>query len=115
MASGWITALIISFDTRQLRSICRDIAAAESLVGVEQAGKLRQVLADFRAAETFYELSGLVDLPTGDELQLEIQLGTTHSLVVRCGNRRPARLVEGGTNLNTVDRIKVMEIKQNDP
>lgn len=82
------------------------------MLGIAQAGTLRQVLADFRAADTLFDVAGIFDLPPGDASEFPVPLGPTHRIVLRCGNAKPAKLPEGGINWNLVDRLRVMEITQ---
>lgn len=103
----------ISFETRQLRAICRDAAEAEASIGPLAAARLRQVLADLRAADALFDLADFIDLPAEGQNELVLTVEPTHRLVLRCGNRTPPRSPSGEIDWNAVDRLKVMEITAN--
>lgn len=75
----------ISFETRQLRAICRNTADAETEIGPEAAASLRQVLADLRAADALFDLADFIDFPTEGKNELVLPVEPTHNLVLRCG------------------------------
>ena len=103
----------LSFETRLLRTVCRDSAEAQKAYGEPVAAALRRVLADLRAANTIFDMAAIFDLPTGTESQFSVPVGTTHRLVMRCGNRKPPLLPSGAIDWNAVDRVKIMEVSAN--
>jgi hypothetical protein len=105
--------LVISFETRALRTSCRDVAEANSLYGEEASAALRRVLADLRAADTMFDVVAFFDLPDGANTEFSAPLGTTHQLVLRCGEKQPPVLPSGEVDWAAVDRIRVVNVTAN--
>jgi hypothetical protein len=102
--------LVISFETRPLRSACRDSAEAQTLYGEAAAAALRRVLADLRAADTMFDVAPFFDLPTGASAEFSAPLAAKHHIVLRCGERKPPLLPSGDVDWNAVDRIRVLDV-----
>jgi len=105
--------LVISFETRPLRTVCHDSAEALKAFGEAAAAALRHVLADLRAANTMFDVAAIFDLPTGVGNEFSTPLGATHRLVLRCSNRKPPALPSGEIDWNAVDRVRVLDVIAN--
>jgi len=105
--------LVISFETRLLRTVCRDSAEAQKYYGEAAAAVLRRILADLRAANSMFDVTALFDLPTGTDSEFSTSLGAAHRLVLSFGNRKPPLLPSGEVDWNAVDRIKVLNVIAN--
>ena len=105
--------LVISFETRPLRTVCHDSAEATKAYGANAAAALRRVLADLRAANTIFDVATLFDLPTGEDSEFFTPLGETHRLVLRC-SKKPPVLPSREIDWNAVDRILVLNVIAND-
>jgi hypothetical protein len=105
--------LVISFETRLLRTVCYDSAEALKAYGEAAAPALRRALADLRAANTMFDMAAIFDMPVGGDSEFSTPLGTTHRLVLRCSNRSPPLLPSGEIDWNAVDRIRVLDVIAN--
>jgi hypothetical protein len=105
--------LVISFETRALRTVCRDSAEAQALYGDAAAAALRRVLADLRAANTMFDVAPFFDLPTGASSEFSTPLAATRHLVLRCGEKKPPLLPSGNVDWNSVDRVRVLDVIDN--
>ena len=105
--------MVISFETRPLRTLCNDSAEALKAYGEAASAALRRVLADLRAANTMFDVAAILDLPTGPGSEFSTPLGATHRLILRCSNRKPPVLPSGEIDWNAVDRVRVLDVIAN--
>lgn len=102
----------ISFETRQLRSICTDPAKAEQAFGVEVAAALRARLADLLAVT--YAGDVPVARPTvieGERPTLEYPLAGGWVLVAKVGSRNVPRRENDSLDLARVRRAILLEVR----
>ena len=102
----------ISFETKDLRTICEIEAHAQNKLGDETAGILKRRLADIRSAKTISDLIAgrprELDDGTG---QMVIDLYPSYRLVF-CANHPSNPVVDSGNiDWSRVSRVKIVSIE----
>ena len=117
---GWViggkgppTAMVIGFETRQLRQLCESRKLLESKFGVQGASFVRARLADLQAATSLQEVLNLGLLKTSDSLVCgAIRLhGQGLAMVLK-----PVWALQSGENAadsEHVTRVKILSIELN--
>jgi hypothetical protein len=117
---GWViggkgppTAMVIGFETRQLRQVCESRKLLESKFGVQGASFVRARLADLQAATSLQEVLNLgllkaSDSPVGEAIRLH---GQGLAMVLK-----PVWVSQSGENAaesQHVTRVKILSIELN--
>jgi proteic killer suppression protein len=110
---SFLVLVIIAFSTRAIRSLCECQATAERELGLKPAEKLRERLADIRAA------SNVTELVAGGPRQIEgakrpwyaIGLAEGYRMVL-CANHNDIPLTNSGrVDWSKVNRVRVHKIE----
>lgn len=103
----------LSFDTRRLRTLCREHEEAVAAIGAPAAEALRTRVADLRAVTDLADLpAGRPCISEGDPPQLRFPLREGWSLVTVVAHQDVPRNSEGELDTARVRRIRVQEIRQ---
>jgi len=103
--------LELAFDTKKLRSLCENEAAAVRCLGDKVARKLRARLADLRALDCICDLPiyGPAIFDRGQE-SLQIPLGIGHALLLSANHSSNPLSESGNVDWRQVSRVKILEI-----
>jgi hypothetical protein len=99
----------ISFETKELREICRSSEVAEQSLPRTVARSLRAVVADLRAARYFDEFTQIQGLPGTEECA--VPLGDGYKLHVASGHRITPR-TDRDFDPTKVYRVRVLAIEE---
>jgi hypothetical protein len=103
----------LSFRTHMVRTICEDEDKAVSMLGVAAADRLRNRLADLRAAGTVSDLvAGNPRFSGHRNSELRIQLDEAHDLFCRPNHTTPPEDSAGLIDWPRVHRLQVVEIEE---
>ena len=103
----------LAFDTFALRSLCESQLKADRELGTKVAARLRDRLADIRAADT------VADLAAGRPREIEggrprcfsLELADGYHLVFCANHNRIPVNETGGVDWSRVTRIKILQIE----
>lgn len=101
----------ISFNTKQLRTLCEIEARAQATLGPVVAGFLKRRLADIRSAKTIYDLvvGQPRELPERTGWML-VHLQDEHDLVFCVNHPEVPTTADGAVDWSRVSRIQIMSI-----
>ena len=102
--------MVISFDDKEIRTICEDSDVAHVKLGSSVAISLQTRLSELIVADT------VKDLPAGDpgelnDLCYKIELSEGNRLVF-CSNHVKPPTIDGKINWAQVTRIKILKIER---
>lgn len=101
--------MIISFENKQLRSICENEFEAKTKLGLNVAMKLKNRLSDILAANSVNEL--LIGSPTKIEDDLyKVNLAENYFILFSSNHTKTPLLKTGKVNWDEVSRIKILDI-----
>ena len=103
----------IAFRTKALRNICENGDAMQSQYGAEGAQRIKQCLADLRAATSLGELPmGLPSAPLGDwTCEASIVVDKKRRLVLRPNHNRMPVSQDDSVDWNSIERVLVLRIE----
>ena len=101
--------LIISFENKELRSICENESEAQTKLGLNVAMKLKNRLSDLSAANSVNELIAGSPSKINDDLY-RINLIENHFILFSSNHIQTPLLESGEINWNEVSRIKILKI-----
>jgi len=105
--------VILAFSTKAIRSLCECQAKAEREIGLKAARKLRERLADIRAA------SNVTDLVAGRPREIEagrlpnyaINLADGYQIVLRANHNEIPLTKSGRIDWSKVSRVRIHRIE----
>ena len=111
-----IIVLYLAFATRQLRTLCESEAMTERAFGIKTAMKLRQRLADLRAAPNASDLivGQPRDVDANPHPQKVVEIGPGARLVFRANHNTVPRTASGAVDWSHVSRIQILKIEVDD-
>ncbi|MNC34567.1 hypothetical protein D3C75_830050 [compost metagenome] len=109
-------ALILAFETENLRDLCTSEVIACRELPIPVAQSLFKRLADIRAA------SNILHLPVGKPTEIDgappglvlVNLSHNHHLMFSAVHQKVPILISGNVNWDMVGRIKLLKIGRND-
>ncbi len=101
--------MIISFENKELRSICENESKAQTKLGLNVAMKLKNRLSDLLAASSVNDL--LTGYPTKiDDDLYKVNLAENYFLLFSSNHTKNPLLESGEINWDEVSRIKILDI-----
>lgn len=101
--------MIISFENKELRSICENESQAQTKLGLNVAMKLKNRLSDLSAANSVKDLIAGSPSKIDDNLY-RINLIENHFILFSSNHPNPPLTDTGEINWNEVSRIKILNI-----
>jgi proteic killer suppression protein len=104
--------LVLSFNSRKLRAICEYREKADEIYGEQVAHKLRDRIADLRAALNVYDLpfGKPIALNNGFKKHCQVKINTKYCLIFSSNHHQKPLDENGNIDWSKVKRIKILNI-----